>query len=426
MQESKPRRRRIFRWLLIVIVLVGGVSAAGVYFMNMTGEANAANGEVTEAQDEQTADASSGDKEGEKGEGTDAEGEAGDKEGDGEGEEEEEDKSIPVSVAEVAKGSVSSYITATANLVAENEVMVLAEAEGRVANLRVEEGDYVQAGQLLASLVKDDQEIAYTKAMVRATNAKATFDRSSRMGSQNMISEEDLERSGLDHEVAQQELAEAKWRLDKTEIRAPFSGRITDRMVTVGKHVRLGDELFEVTDFDPLIARIYLPEKDVIGLEEERNVRITLKADEGIRFDGRIRQISPVVDTETGTIKVTVEAINAPRGVRPGGFVTIDSIRETRPDVVLLPREAVIRELQRAHVFVAKGEVAEKRTVELGLEEGESMEAVSGIEAGEQVIVAGQGSLKNGSEIKIIPDSNEATAKDTSENLTQDKNSAQG
>jgi len=110
-----------------------------------------------------------------------------------------------------------------------------------------------------------------------------------------------------------------------------------------------------------------------------------------------------VVDTATGTVKLTIEATAPPPEVRPGAFVTIDIVRETHPQAVLVPREAVIRELQNAYIFVAKGNVAEKRTVALGLEEGGRIEALSGVTAGEQAIVAGQGGLKQGTAIKVIP-----------------------
>ena len=111
-----------------------------------------------------------------------------------------------------------------------------------------------------------------------------------------------------------------------------------------------------------------------------------------------------MVDTGTGTVKVTVEAVGPPSSVRPGGFVTIDIVRETRPEAVLLPRVAVIRELQDAHVFVVNGETAERRVVSLGLEENEHIEVLEGLEAGDQVIVAGQGGLKDGTKIRAIPD----------------------
>jgi multidrug efflux pump subunit AcrA (membrane-fusion protein) len=103
--------------------------------------------------------------------------------------------------------------------------------------------------------------------------------------------------------------------LAKTVIRAPFSARVTERFITQGQHLRPGDELFTVADYNPLVARIYLPESDVLELEEGREVRIALAANTKVSFAGRIRQIAPVVDTATGTVKVTVEAVQPPSGV---------------------------------------------------------------------------------------------------------------
>lgn len=408
MDNPKPRRRYLKILLILAVIVVVSAAGGGLYYMRAASGTGESQQTPSEPENGQPAEETAADEDGE------------------EGEKKDEKDAIPVSVVAVSRGTVSSYVTATANLVAENDVKVLSEAEGRVERLTVEEGDYVKKGQLLAALVQDDARISYEKVLVKASNAKAAFERSSRMGEQQMISDEDLEKVAMDHELAEQELAEAKWRLDKTEIRAPFGGRVTGRMITVGQHIRPGDELFTVTDFDPLIARIYLPEKDVIGLQEGRDVRIALKADDRVRFGGRIRQISPVVDVATGTVKLTIEAVNPPGGVRPGGFVNIDIVRETRPDVVLLPREAVIRELQKAHVFVVDGEVAKRRPVSLGLEEGNSMEIVSGVDAGEQVVIAGQGSLKDGSAIKIIPASTDATALSESEEKDRPDRPARG
>lgn len=318
----------------------------------------------------------------------------------------QEDKAkepVPVSVAAVASGPVSSYISATANLVPDNEVQVLTEAEGRVARLLVEEGDWIQKGQALAVLHRDDAEIALKKSQVREANAILGYERGEKMNEQGLISQVDFDKLRMERDLASQEVAEAQLRLSKTTIRAPFSGRLTLRSVEAGQHVRPGDSLFKVADFDPLIAAIHLPEKDVLALKTGRSARITLKADETVRFNGRIRQISPVVDLSTGTVKVTVEALRPfPESVRPGGFVTIDIVRETRPGALLLPRQAVLRELQTAHVFVAKNGLAEKRTVTLGLEEGERVEIRGGVAAGEKVIVAGQGSLRHGSPVRVL------------------------
>lgn len=331
-----------------------------------------------------------------------AEGESAEAEQDKANQDKPEKTAIPVRAAAVEEGGVATYLSATANLVPESEVDILAEWEGRLAQLYVEEGDRIEKGQILAALADDDAEILVNKARVRAENARLAFERSTRLHDQELISEDNLEKISLDKEIAEQELAEAQWRLEKTRIRAPFGGVLTERAAQPGQHVRPGDNLFRIADFTPLVARIYLPEKDVLTLEEGRSVRLALKADDSVRFDGRIRRISPVVDTATGTVKVTVEAHQVPRSVRPGAFVRVDIVRESRQAALLLPREAIVRELQNAFVFVAEDGVASKRPVTLGLEEDGRVEVTSGIELGEQVVVAGQGGLKDGAAVKVI------------------------
>ena len=322
------------------------------------------------------------------------------------GEEEGEDKDkkapVPVEVAAIEPGSVSAYISSTANLVAEFEVKVLAEVGGRVLTLHAEEGDRVRKGQILATLVPDDEQINVKKAQLKESNARLAYERAKDLVAKELISQEEYDKLEIEYRIAEQEMAEAEWALAKTSIRAPFSGQLTQRMTQVGQHVQIGDELFQVTDFDTLITRIYLPERDVLGLTAGREVRIRLNAAQEVAFGGRIRQISPIVDTATGTIKITVEADEHPADVRPGSFITVDIVRETRSDALLVPREAVLRELQKAHVFVASDSVAEKRAVTLGLEEGDFVEALAGVEAGESVIVAGQGGLKDGSPVKVL------------------------
>lgn len=315
---------------------------------------------------------------------------------------EDEELPVPVEVSEVTTGSIASYISATANLVAEDQVKVLSEAEGRVERLEVEEGDVVKKGQILAVLVQDEARIAKSKVELRAANANAALERARESFEQGLISSEAFDKLKMDYEVANQEVAEAEWRLAKTVIRAPFAARVTERFITLGQHLRPGDELFTVADYDPLVARIYLPERDVVSLEVGREVRITPAAATELSFTGRIRQIAPVVDTATGTVKVTVEAVQPPAGVRPGAFVAIDIVRERHATALLLPRESVIRELRTAHVFVTEDDKAVKREVELGIEEGEVVEVLTGLEAGDSVVIAGQGGLDDGQRIKVL------------------------
>jgi membrane fusion protein, multidrug efflux system len=306
-----------------------------------------------------------------------------------------------VAVAAVEMGSISSYVAATANLVAEDEVKVVAEADGKVTRLLVEEGDTVAKGQTLVQIDTADASLAVDKADIAVRNAQINRERTEKMAAERLISAQDLDKVRYEHAAAAQALAEARHRLRKTSVSAPFGGRITVRRVQPGQAVKVGDELFILADFEPLVARIFLPEREVLDLRVGQPVRMALRAREETRFEGRIRQISPVVDTASGTVKVTIEAVQPPPSVRPGAFVTVDVVRETRAQAFIVPRTAVVRELHEAYVFVVDGKVARKRPVEVGLEEGVRLQITAGVKAGEQVVTSGHGALKDQAPVTV-------------------------
>ena len=195
-QEKTGRKR----WLRLLSI-VGGVAilaVAVIAVMNLS--ASKANG----APSDQTADGESV-----------AEGEGGSEATDAE--DDEKKAPVPVEISEIESGTVSAYITSTANLVAENEVKILSEVEGRVSRLFVEEGDFVRQGQHLANLVNDDEQIALKKAELKETNARLAFERGEDLIGKELISREEYDKFTMDYEIAQQEMAEAKWALAKTE-----------------------------------------------------------------------------------------------------------------------------------------------------------------------------------------------------------------
>lgn len=319
-----------------------------------------------------------------------------------EGEQSKEKTPVPVEVMTAYVGPVSSWISATGNLVAENEVQVISETEGRVRAFRYEEGEPVSRGAVMVTLVSDEEEIALSRARARAENAQAAFDRAQGLWDQSLLSKGDYDKTAMEKRVADQDLAEAQWRLGRKVVNAPISGIVTLRKVQVGQQIRPGDQLYTITDFDPMIADLYLPEREAMALTEGRAVKLTPRSNPELSFTAEVRRVSTVVDRQTGTVKVTVEATGAPSGLRPGTFIQADIVRETHENAVIVDKEAVVRELGRSYVFVAKDGVATRRDVELGIEDEKTFEILSGVEAGERVIVEGQGGLKEGAAVKVI------------------------
>src|SRR5438093_11080249 len=191
--NSTSRLKRAFVFSSILLILVVAASATGLYIHRKSGSASEAS-----ARSDAKSSGTSGDVALVR---TRAAGRAATpgtgKEGD-----EKEKAPVPVSVAAIATGPVSSYISSTANLVAESEVKVLAEAEGRVAELHVEEGSRIGKGQVLAQLVKDDTEIALKKAQVRLENARINFERAEQEVADHLISREQFDKDHLDLQLA--------------------------------------------------------------------------------------------------------------------------------------------------------------------------------------------------------------------------------
>lgn len=306
-----------------------------------------------------------------------------------------------VALAPVEVGAVSAYLVASANLVAEDEVKLVAEAEGRVIELLAEEGASVQKGQKLVQIDRADAQLAVQKAELGVRNASLAWERTEKMAAEKLVSPQDVDKARYERDVAKHALDEARRRLDKTEVRAPFTGKVTLRSVQNGQTVKPGDALFVLTDYDPLVARIFLPEREVLDLKPGQDAQMSLKARDDVRFRGRIQRISPVVDTQSGTVKVTVAALQPPASVRPGAFVTVGLVRETRAAALLVPKPAVIRELSEAFVYVAAGDKAKKKAVQTGLEEGDKVEILGGLDKGDKVVTSGQGALKDGAPIRV-------------------------
>jgi membrane fusion protein, multidrug efflux system len=308
-----------------------------------------------------------------------------------------------VDAISVQVGPISTSIEATANLVAERQVGVVAELDGRLVQLDVDEGDMVAAGQLIGVLDGRNAKHAIAAAKIKVSGASASHDRADRLARQALLAAEELEKSQTARDSANEELSSAQWQLARTRVRAPIAGRVTKRHVIAGRWVRTGEAIVDVTDFTMLVARIHVPERDALRLEAGRQATMKLQAADDVRFTGKLRRISEVVDTKSGTVEVVVEVTAAPREVRSGSFVVIRIERERNPAASWLPRESIVREASGAVVFVIEDGIVHRREVELGAEQGSRVEILRGVEPGTLVVLAGQGGLRDGDDVQVRP-----------------------
>jgi membrane fusion protein (multidrug efflux system) len=311
-------------------------------------------------------------------------------------------QAVSVEVTPVRVGEVATYITATANLVARTRIDVVAEAAGRITHVHVDQGDDVKAGAMLVALDAKASRLTSRTARIKAENAAALHARAATLAGKDLIAAEELQKLTTDRDVARQDLAEAELALSRRRVRSPVKAEVTRRDVTVGQYVREGDTLFELTDFDTLEARIWIPERDALQVTPGREVELVLQARDDVAFPGVVRHVSSKVDQESGTVEITIEVADPPAQVRSGSFVGVKMVRTRNATATWLPREAVIRGPRGAHVFVVDKGVAHRREVVLGAEENGRLELAEGVEAGEKVVLSGHGGLHDGDSVDTV------------------------
>ena len=175
------------------------------------------------------------------------------------------------------------------------------------------------------------------------------------------------------------------------------------RLVRPGNLVKLHDPVYEITSYDPLLAVLHVPERELSVLRKGLEVSMGLDAWPGEQFDGEIIRISPVVDPSTGTFRVTAQVRDRGQMLKPGLFGRVEILYDLHQNVPVIPRSAVITEDERSHVFVVDAEgSASRRVVSLGYERAGLIEVVNGIETGEIVVTAGKGSLSDGVKVEVI------------------------
>jgi membrane fusion protein, multidrug efflux system len=316
--------------------------------------------------------------------------------------EKKEDKKLPVEVAVAKKGPISSFIVTTATLEPDSQVTILSETTGTVQNLMVDEGSFVKEGQTLAVFADNQKMVDVQKAEIRLQNSKVELQRKESSYQQKIISQADYDKAKFERDVAESELKASTVASQRLTIHAPFSGIITQRFIEKGQNIAIGAQLFTLLDKDPLKARIYLPEKEIFGIEKNQQVSLTLNAQKDVKFTGKIDQINPAVDTKTGTVKVTIIIDSAPQSVRPGSFVDVRLVTQRHDNALLIPKRALVEEAGEKYVFLLNKDMVVRRTVRVGFTDDVNAEILSGVEPGNSVVTAGQGSLRDGSRAEVV------------------------
>jgi membrane fusion protein (multidrug efflux system) len=321
---------------------------------------------------------------------------------DGDEEDDEEDEAVPVELVTLERGRIESILRFSTNLEAENDVQVFSEAARKVTHLLVEEGDKIRKDQVLIRLQNEAQQTELARVQSQLAKSRLEFERQTRLFEQELISDDEYNEATYALEQLELSLNDAKRELGYTEVRAPITGTLTERFVNVGDHITVNQHLFDITDFNSIVARIYVPEKELFRLRVGQNARIFAEAAGAGEKRGTVDRVAPRVDPRSGTVKVTV-AIPPTEGLLPGMYVTVELITDVHEEAVLVPKKALVYDADQLFVFrVKEDDLVERLLIRATLEDRDNIEPTDILESGDRIVIAGQASLKDGSKIRLV------------------------
>jgi len=309
---------------------------------------------------------------------------------------------IPVEVTTIKRGSISDYILLSTNLETEKMASVYSRVQGLVENISSEEGDVVKKGQILMTLEADEYVLAEEKARLNYQSQKADFDRLEAMYKENLLSKEEFEKARFSLQGLEVDWKQAKLNLSYTKIKSPIDGIVGDRLIKPGDRIQPTDKLYTVINTSEMIAVVYAPEKELGNVVKNQEAYITSDHLPGQEYDGWIKRVSPVVDPQSGTFKITVGVKNSNNILKAGMFVNTHIITATHENAILIPKTAIVYENEQLNVYVVRDSIANKVTLKVGFQNSAKVESLEGIEEGDQIIVVGQAGLKDKTKVRVV------------------------
>jgi RND family efflux transporter MFP subunit len=314
--------------------------------------------------------------------------------------------SVPVEVAPLSIGNISSNYLTTAVLEAKEEAFVVPRASGIIEHIYVEEGDYVEKGQRLAQIEPRRYHLNLDRAKADLVGLEKELTKINKVYNKKLVSDDTYDKLTAQYESAKATLSLAELDLKEATITAPISGYIAERNAKVGNLSESfqREKMFHIVQQKELYGIVYLPEKELYKVHKKQKASLNLTAFDGDDIIAFVERISPVIDSKTGTFKVTLRVPNPNNLLKSGMFAQVKLNYDTKQDVVLLPRKALLAIDDSINVFVVKDGIASKKAVTLGYQEGEVVEILSGLSGTEQVVITGHQNLRDQAPVEVVND----------------------
>jgi membrane fusion protein (multidrug efflux system) len=239
------------------------------------------------------------------------------------------------------------------------------------------------------------------QAKANLTLAKSKYDRAVELSQRNFISGQAKDEAENNLRVAEAAVALVEARLAKTEIKAPFSGVIGLRVVSVGDYVKEGADMVNLESIDPLKVDFRVPETYMRQVQPGQTLTVTLDALPNRKFEGKVLAVNPLIDAAGRSVVIRAIVRNADTSLRPGMFTRVNLITRDEKDALVIPEQAIVPQGDEQYVFrIVEGKAARVK-VDIGQRRDGKVEVLKGLDVNDLVVTAGQLKLREGMPVTI-------------------------
>lgn len=339
-----------------------------------------------------------------------------------------EEKYFPVEVSPATSQTLVETTAFSGKVVSDQEVSLVPKMPGKVTAVNVKVGDKVQAGTVLFSLDTTDlqksiemasigvrtAETNYLRTKEQIDLAKANLERQSQLyvagaiskiqleAAESQASERPLELAQIQWDQAKVSLAQAQDSLNNLIVTTPVQGTVSAVNVKYGEMASSAMAAVIITKLDSLNVSLSVPENTVNSLKvgQEAKVVVTSVGDKEIK--GKVTSIAPSSDSRTQLYAVKIAIGSEEGGIKPGMFAQVEIPTQTKANVLAVKSEALVLKNGEYTIYVVEDDHAVAKLVVPGLDTGAEVEIVSGLKAGDKVIIKGQTLVDQGSKVKVV------------------------
>ena len=308
---------------------------------------------------------------------------------------------ITVEASKVQSVRMAQGLTAVGSLRSDESVTIRPEVAGRISEIAFREGQRVEKGATLIRFDTSVQRAELAQADANLGLAKSRLDRSRDLFNKGFTSTQARDEAESNFKVAQANFDLAQARLTKLDIKAPFSGIVGLRTVSIGDYVKDGQDIVNLEEIDPLKVDFKIPEIYLKQVATGQSLQITLDAFPRQTFQGKVFAINPLVDTNGRSIVIRALVRNTEARLRPGMFARVRLLFSDERDSVAVPEQSIIPVGDDHYLFKVVDGRAQRQKVDIGQRREGKVEILQGVTAGDLVVTAGQLKLRDGVAVKI-------------------------